>query len=81
MKQTNQKSNQLAALWLAATENQRWEDFDAFACILYRECCRQVPSGVCNGYMVGAENEIRQEACLILLRACLKTRFVWSERR
>lgn len=67
MKTTNSNQTELAAAWLAATTTQSWEDFEAFASVLNTECCRQVPPGRLNGIMEGAENEVQQETCLILL--------------
>lgn len=61
---TNPNSNILAAAWLTATTTQNYE---AFAAVLYHECCRQVPPGRLNGLMAGAENDVHQEACLMLL--------------
>jgi hypothetical protein len=67
MKTTNPNRNELATAWLAATTTQTWEDFEAFASVLNTECKRQVPRGRLNGLMEGAENEVQQETCLILL--------------
>jgi predicted RNA polymerase sigma factor len=70
-KKRNPKSRKLAASWLTATHTNQWEDYEAFARELYQECCRQAPPGRFNGVLAGLENEVRQEACLILLNRFL----------
>lgn len=57
----------LAAAWLAATKTQSWEDFEAFASALNAECCRQAPQRRFQGFMAGAEREVQQDTCLMLL--------------
>lgn len=67
MKRTDTNRNELANSWLVATQTQEWENFETFASLLYQQCSREVPPGRFDGFMAGAENEVRQEACLMLL--------------
>lgn len=67
MKTTDPNPNELAAAWLVATTLQAWEDYEAFASVLYQECSRQLPPGRLGGLLAGAENEVSQEACLMLI--------------
>jgi len=60
-------NTKLAAAWLAATKTQSWEDFEAFASALNAECCRQAPPRRFRGLMAGAEKEVQQDTCLMLL--------------
>ncbi len=64
---TSNKS--MAEAWLAATHSGNWEDAEQFANELVQECRSRIPH--LNGILAGAEQEVVQDACLLLIGSFL----------
>jgi RNA polymerase sigma factor (sigma-70 family) len=64
---TSNKS--MAEAWLAATHSGNWEDAEQFANELVRECRSRTPH--LHGILAGAESEVVQDTCLLLIGSFL----------
>jgi DNA-binding CsgD family transcriptional regulator len=61
---------ELAEAWLAATRSGKWMDAEAFAEALVEQCRSRIPH--LNGILAGAEPEVVQDMCLLLIGSFLQ---------